>query len=192
MSLSTIRHRKIPALARLHGNFIEFALPVQVFAHLTAPWRISGMRMLDLFRVWVRSLQAYHGVTLGWVCSMERQPSPHIHAAILAATPLDCAHAATLWRGMVAPRYSEAAIVEPFRRGICGMGYIVKELDTDAEEVEFSDNIAAFMDTAKASPFQTSGPQLRQQRRIREQLRRASQERGGNLSGCAGEVSDSR
>lgn len=192
MPLSTICHPKIPVLARLEGNCIEFALPVQVFAHLTAPWRISEMRMLGLFLAWIRSLQAYHRVTLGWVCSIERHPSPHIHTAIIAATPLDCAHAATLWRGMVAPRYSDAAKVKPYRRGICGLAYILKELNTAAEEIQFSDNIAAFVDTGKESLFQTSGPQLRQQRRIREQLRRASQRKEGNFAERVGAVSESR
>ena len=80
---------------------------------------------------------------------------------------------------MVAPRYSYAAKVEPYQSGLCGTGYILKALGTPAENIQFSENVAAFADTFKGSFFATSGPQRRQQRRIREQLRRASGHKDG-------------
>lgn len=161
--------------ARSEASFLESALHVQLFAHLTTPQRISEMALRGVFTDWILRLQARHHVTLGWVRAIERRPSPHIHAAVLAATPLDCAQAADLWQGIVAPRYSGAAKVELYQAGLCGMEYILKTLDTVADEIHFSDNAAAFAVTARKSIFQASPSQRRQERRIHEQLRCAEE-----------------
>jgi hypothetical protein len=174
MSLSNIYKPRVSFLAKSEGKFIEANLPVQAFAHLTAPWRVERQRLLDQFREWILGLQDHHRITLGWVRTLERWPSPHIHAALIAAAPLDCTHAALLWRAMIAARYSEAAKVEVYRDGCCGLGYVLKQLDTNAEEIQFSDNISAFAGTAGQSAFPATRAQLRQRRRIRQQLMNAA------------------
>jgi hypothetical protein len=163
-------NRTIPSLAKLESNFLESLLPFQAIAHLTTLRPMSRDRLNDAFSQWVQALQAHHRMTLGWVKSMEDAPQRHIHAALIATIPLDCTHAAALWQAMVAPRYTEAARVEPYRDGLCGIGYVLKRLDSPNEEPQFSDNIPAFAQPARKSRFPTNSAQRRQQRRIGAQL----------------------
>ncbi len=161
-------------MAESEGRFLELALLVRAFAHLTTPHRVSSVKLNQLFLAWIGRIQARHEMTLGWVRSIERSPKAHIHAAIFAAAPLDCDSAASLWQEMIAPRYSEAAIVEPYRRGLCGLGYILKQLDSPAEDIQYSDNIVAFGPGNGKSRFRTSSAQRRQIRRIKAEIRRAA------------------
>ena len=174
MPLSHFCNPRISFLAKLEGEFIESNLPVQAFAHLTIPWSVEQQRLLGQFCQWIRGLQAYHRITIGWVRTLEAKPSPHIHAALIAAAPLDCIHATLLWRAMAAPRYSEAGRVEAYRDGCCGLGYVLKQLDTNSEDIQFSDNITAFASSARPSAFHASPAQQLQQRRICQQLKNAT------------------
>jgi hypothetical protein len=163
-------------VAKIEGNFLEFVLPVRSFAHLTTQHRISSGRLSGAFLTWIGRIQAHHKLTLGWVRSIEPFPKAHIHAALIAAAPLDCVFAALLWQEMVSPRYSEAAIVEPYRRGLCGLGYILKQLGNPAAGIQYSENIAAFAPGSGKSLFRTSSAQRRQIRRIKAEIRRADPE----------------
>lgn len=126
----------------------------------------------SIFRAWIVGIQKRHNVTVGWVRSIEHIPKLHIHAALVAPVPIDCDYAAALWQAMVAPGYSEAAQIKPYRQERCGTGYILKQLDRPASAIQFSENIAAFADGVEQSRFATSPAQRRQQRRIQEQLER--------------------
>jgi hypothetical protein len=159
-------------MAKVEGNFLESKLPARAFATLTTKSRMAQPQFDELFRVWIRGLQAHNRVTLGWVKSQESDPRRHIHVALVAAAPLDCGHAATLWQAMVAPRYSEAASVEPYTRGLCGLGYVLKRLGSPNEESQFSDNLHAFALGSGESLFRTNSAQRRQVRRIKVQLNR--------------------
>jgi hypothetical protein len=162
--------RRIPPLAKLESCFLESLLPFQAIAHLTTLRPMSRERLDDAFSQWVQALRRHHRITLGWVRAIEDSPQRHIHAALIAAIPLDCAHAAAFWRGIVSPRYIEAAIVELYRDGLCGIGYVLKRLHNPAEQIQFSDNIAAFAQPGGKSHFRTNSAQRRQRRRIGEQL----------------------
>lgn len=161
--------RRIPIIARLEGNFLESKLPVRAFVTLTTRNRVAQYRLDESFSAWIRGLQAHNRMTLGWVGSIEHDPQRHIHAALIAAAPLDCAHAAALWQTMVAPRYSEAAVVKAYRNGLCGVGYVLKQLGNSKEEPQFSDHIQAFAPGSGKSLFRSTSAQRRQTRRIKAQ-----------------------
>lgn len=137
-----------------------------------APGRAAQAR--ESFSAWIQGVQAHNRVTLGWIKSIENDSQPHIHAALIAAARVDCTHAAMLWRAMVAPRYSEAAIVKPFRRGLCGLGYVLKRLGNTAEDIQFSENITSFAAGNGKSLFRTSSAERRQRRRIKAQFEQDS------------------
>jgi hypothetical protein len=159
--------RRISPLAKMEGDFLEVNLPARAFATLTTLHRVTPYRLDEMFLAWIRGVQAQHKRTLGWVKTIEIGPKPHIHAALIATAPLDCTQAALLWRRMVAPRYSEAAIVEPYKDGLCGLGYVLKRLDNQMEEIQFSDNIQAFAPGDGKSRFRTNSAQRRHVRRIK-------------------------
>lgn len=159
--------RRIPPAAKIEGNFLEWKLPARAFATLTTRGRVAPQRLDELFTAWTQGVQAHDRLTLGWVRSIETYPQPHIHAALIAAAPLDCAYAEMLWQAMVAPRYSAAGIVEPFNDGLCGFGYVLKQLGNPKEEPRFSDNIVAFAPGRGKSLFRTNSAQRRQARRIK-------------------------
>ena len=115
MSFGTEGQRRIPRMAKAEGNFLEWNLPARAFATLTTLHRVAQYRLDEMFSAWILGVQAQHRMTLGWVRTIEIHPQPHIHAALIAVAPLDCTHAALLWRTMVAPRYPAAAIVEPYK-----------------------------------------------------------------------------
>ena len=174
MSFRAIGQRRIPPLAKMEGNFLELNLPARAFATLTTRNRLAQHRHDELFTAWIRGVQAHHRITLGWVKTIEMGPKPHIHAALIAAAPLDCTHAALLWRAMTAPRYSDAARVEPYLNGLCGLGYVLKHLGSSTEEAQFSDNISAFAPGSGKSLFRTNSVQRRHVRRIKAAMVRAA------------------
>jgi hypothetical protein len=166
--------RYIPPPAQRESTFLETVLPIRVFAHLTALQPMSRNGLDYWFKRWIAALQAHHRMTIGWVMSVEAAPKPHIHAALIAANPLDCSHAAHLWRKMVSPRYPDAAIVEPYHPNILGIGYVLKQNGVPTAEVQFSDNIAYFARASGNSLFPTSSAERRQRRRIRNQTERGA------------------
>lgn len=170
MTLLNKGKRKIPVATLTEGDFLESKLPVRAFATLTTPRRLSRDMLDGSFSAWVQGVQAHGGTTLGWIRSTENTPQMHIHAALIAAAPLDCLFAARLWRDMVAPRYSNAAKVELYRLGFCGLAYVLKQLGCAADDIEFSDNIAFFAAGSGKSLFRTRSAQRRQCRRIKEQF----------------------
>lgn len=171
MPLHTKGRGRISSLASIESYFLESVLPVRAIAHLTTRCAMAEDRLIAAFLAWIRGIQGYHGFTLGWVRGIERNPQRHIHAVLIAAHPVDCHYAAGLWRTMAAPRYSRAAVVEPYRRSRYGMGYVIKQLGSPAESIQYSNNIAAFGPGGK-SLFRTDAADRRQQRRIRAQLDR--------------------
>jgi len=159
--------RIISPLAKMEGDFLEMNLPARAFATLTTLHRVVQYQLEEMFLAWIRGVQAQQKRPLGWVKTIEIGPKPHIHAALIATVPLDCTQAALLWRSMVAPRYSEAAIVEPYMDGLCGLGYVLKRLDSHMEEIQFSDNIRAFAPGDGKSRFRTNSAQRRLIHRIK-------------------------
>lgn len=174
MSMGTRRRRNIPPIAKMEGNFLEWNLPARAFVTLTTPRRVARYRLDEWFSAWVRCLQAHHRMTLGWVKSVEISPRPHIHAALIASAPLDCTHAAALWQMMVAPSYSDAARVEPYKDGLSGLAYIMKRLGSSTEESQLSDNINAFAPGCGKSMFRTNSKRRRQVCRIKAAMVRAT------------------
>ncbi len=170
MSFTT--RQRIPKLATLEGNFLEATLPVRAFATLTTPRLRSLQYWDDRFSRYIQALQRQHRTTLGWVRSVEYRPQLHIHAALVAHSQLDCAYAATLWQEIVAPRWAEAAKVEPYQGDICGLGYVLKELGCSDEDVRYSPNLAFFAPSFEPVSRLNSA-QRRQCRRINMQLERA-------------------
>jgi hypothetical protein len=134
---------------------------------------MTSDHLKSVFRLWINGIQKHHGVTVGWVRSIEHFPKWHIHAALIAPISIDCNHAAALWETLAALGYSDAAIVKPYQRGLCGLGYILKQLDSPAESIQYSENIAAFAPSSGRSLFRTSSAQRRQIRRIKAEVRRA-------------------
>lgn len=161
-------------MAKMEGYFLQRNLPAQAFATLTTLNRMSQYRLDDLFLQWIRGVQAHHRMTLGWVKTIEIDPQPHIHAALIAAAPLDCVQATLLWRVMVAPRCSHVAIVEPYRDRFCGLGYVLKHLGSSMEESQLSDNIRAFAPGCEQSQFRANSAQRRQVRRIKAAMAQAT------------------
>ena len=164
--------RRIGKIPKIGGNFIESILPVRAFATLTTPTARSIMELESLFPIWIRGIQAPNRVTVGWVVSIEAYPQRHIQAALVSAAQLDCRHAIDLWQAMVAPRWPDAARVEPYTQGHCGLGYIMKQLGSVSVEPRLSDNLPAFSSGFTASQFEENSLQRRQTRRIKAQLAR--------------------
>jgi hypothetical protein len=164
--------RKIPHAALLEGNFLESKLPVRAFATLTTSRRLPQYRFDGLFSRWIQGVQAYNRLTVGWVKAEERAPQRHVHAALIAASPLDCDHAARLWKSIAAPRSPKAAEVKRYRKGVCGLGYVLKTLGGALEDAQFSANLNAFAPSLEPV-FPANSAQKRQRRRIKQQLEEA-------------------
>jgi len=169
VSLSRNGRRYIPKEAKQGAEYLESILPLQVFATLTVPDETSVIRLDGAFARWIMGLQAHNGITLGFIKAYERFPRRHIHAALVAAHPLDCEHAAQLWQAVIGRRSSAAAEVEPFKRGIDGLAYVMKSLDSLPEDVQFSRNLSAFYLGSALRFFGRTRAERRQVRRIRLQ-----------------------
>lgn len=169
MPLSVEGCRYIPNAALCEGEFLETALPLRAFATLTLPYHASTMTLDDSFSRWTRSIQSHNRLTLGWIKAYEHRPERHIHTVLLAAGPLDCYHAALIWREQMAKRYPLAAEVEPYINGMGGLAYVMKSLDRQAEDVQFSNNLSAFLPSSSARFFGCNSSGRRQINRIKRQ-----------------------
>jgi hypothetical protein len=172
MPMSSTPTRRIPELAICEGKFLESILPIQAIATLTTPVNHSGEEMSLAFLDLVAEIQAHERFTVGWIRALEHSPREHIHAVFIAPARLDCSFAESIWRLRTAQRYSEAARVEPYQAGRVGFGYVVKTLDTEREDLIFSDNLPAFALNYSGSASRTTSAQRRQVRRIKRQLER--------------------
>jgi len=90
---------------------------------------------------------------------------------LIAGSPLDCSHAEELWQSIAAPRYKQAGQVKPYRRGVCGLGYVLKRLGSSGEDIQFSDNISAFSPQSASRFFGRNAAERRQLQRIGNQQR---------------------
>ena len=169
MPLSVIGRKYIAAEAKLEGNFLESKLPLRAFATLTLPHNASIMKLDATFSRWIEHVQAHNRLTVGWIKAYEHRPKRHIHAALVAGAPLDCPHAASIWADLIAPNFKMAAEVEPYRRGILGLGYILKTLGSPTEETQFSRNLSAFAHDSGTRFFGRTSAERRQVRHIRNQ-----------------------
>jgi len=161
--------RKIPPAALVEGDFLESELPVRAFASLIT-LRQSSPNWFDwAFRDWVQGIQAHCGLTLGWIKSLEATPQLHAHVVLVAHSPIDCDHAENLWQSIVPHRYKRAAEVKPFLPGICGMGYVLKQLGRSFEDAQFSNNLPAFATQAGTRFFGRNAAEKRQLKRIAKQ-----------------------
>jgi hypothetical protein len=167
---SSKARRYIPNAAIREGEFLESKLPLRAFATLTLPYHVSPSMLDDCFSRWTRAVQSHNRLTLGWIRAYEQDPERHIHAVLLAAAPLDCHHAALIWREKIAPRYPTAAMVKPYEYGIGGLAYVLKSLDKDFEDVRFSANLNWFCLARQRSPSVRNSAERRQIRRIRRAL----------------------
>lgn len=174
MPLSKKWKPRIPQFAKVEGEFLEVTLPMKALGHLTTSYPRSMDRLAYIFRAWILDLQRHHGATLGWVRTIERSPQPHIHVALVCSVPIDCDYAVRSWRRLAAPRYFDAARVEPYRRCHYGIAYVLKQLECSATAIQCSDNISAFALGAGESRFPTTPTQRRQYRRIKAQLKQES------------------
>jgi len=164
----------------MEGAFLEENLPVVAFATLTLPQTTSRLRMDTLFDDWLRLLEAHNRSTIGWVRSYEASPRLHAHATLLAASPIDCGHAERAWQQVAGIKASNAAVVEPFVKGIAGFAYILKMLGRPSfEDVRFSDNLTAFAPNATLDVKDLRPRQRRFLRRIRARVLASWKERSG-------------
>ncbi len=170
---TNMKERRIPLAALLEGSFLEETLPVQAFATLTTLRQFARYRLDGLFSRWIQGVQAYNKWTVGWIEAEELTSQRHVHAALIAASPLDCDHAAQLWESIASPHYSQAAEVKPYVKGICGLGYVMKTLGGSLEDVQFSANLSAFAPSLEPV-FPANSAQNRQRRRIKQQLEKAA------------------
>lgn len=118
---------------------------------------------------WMELVQEHNAVTLGWIRALEPSPQLHAHVAILAARSIDNRHASLQWMQVTGARSKTAAVVEPYRFGICGLGYIMKSLDSHYEDVAYSSNLLAFVPDAERRHFGRNAAERRQIRRIERQ-----------------------
>ena len=166
MSTSAAASRYIPPDALREAAFLEESLPLQVFATLTLPHYAPRMALDTYFSQWTDSIQRHNRRTLGWIRAYENEPQPHIHAVLLASAPLDCDHAGMIWRKLIARRYPLAAVVEPYKFGIGGLGYVMKSLDRPSEQVQFSYNLSAFVPDSACLFFGRNCAERRHIRRV--------------------------
>lgn len=171
MSLCNVGFKpRISPLAEMEGDFLERNLPLRAFATLTTLTMAPRHQLDASLHQWIRDLQKHHRATIGFIRSVETTPQNHIHVALVAAVPLDCQYAESLWQHMAAPRYKEAAVVKPYQHGLCGLAYVLKELGGPFEDIQFSNNLLAFAAGSGKSRFPTTSAQRRQTRRIKEQI----------------------
>lgn len=161
-------------MAKAEGAFLEEVLPLRAFATLTTRTQRSRNEFDDLLDQWVRGVQEHNRLTIGTIRSYESGVRRHAHVALIAAGPLDCVHAETLWQKLAAPGYLRAAVVKPYIKAACGAGYVIKCLDFPVEEIAFSANVTAFATGIGKSLFRTTSAQRRQLRRIKAQLHKYS------------------
>jgi hypothetical protein len=158
--------RYIPKKVLRVAALLEDRLTLQAIATLTLPYRASRMALDTYFSEWANVIGRHNRLTIGWIKAYETEPQPHIHAVLVASGPLDCSHARQSWREIAAPRYPEAAFVEPYRFGIGGLGYGMKSLDRSSEQVQFSDNLSAFLPGGGTRFFGRTSAERRHIRRI--------------------------
>jgi hypothetical protein len=167
--LSVAGRRYIPRMTLCHAAFLEERLPLRAFATLTMPYDVSQMAMDDAFRCWTACVQSHNRLTIGWIRAFEPDPQRHIHAVLLAMDVLNCDHAALIWRELVARRYPLAAKVEPYRYGVGGLAYVLKSLDRNTEDIQFSENLSAFVPNSAFRFFGSNAAERRHIRRIHSQ-----------------------
>ena len=173
MSKGVAGGRYIPLVALREAVFLEERLPLQVFATLTLPHYASRIALDTYFTNWTDCIQRRNRLTVGWIRAYENDPQPHIHAVLLASAPLDCDHAGLIWRELFARRYPLAAIVEPYRFGIGGLGYVMKSLDRPSEQVQFSHNLSAFVPDSALRFFGRNSAERRHIRRVMRQQQKS-------------------
>lgn len=169
MSSKQTRRSHISAEALAFGNALEAILPFRAVATLTLPHSASIPALDGMFTRWLDGVQAHNHLTLGFIKAYEMYPRRHIHAALVAAGPLDCVHAVLLWQGVIGRKSSTLAQVEPFKYGIGGLAYLTKSLRSSAEDVQLSKNLSAFQNYSASQFFGRTSSERRQQRRIRLQ-----------------------
>ncbi len=169
MPLSRTGHTKVADVPRLEGDFLENVHTAQAFVTLTRTSHASRLKLHDDFQRWTRGLQKHNRLTVGWIKAVEPLPRRHIHIIVFAGKAINLTHAEDLWRAIVAPRYLEAARVEPYTHGIGGAAYVLKSLDRDYEDVQFSPNLTAFYPNSEHLAFGRNRAERRQVRRIRAQ-----------------------
>ncbi len=96
-----------------------------------------------------------------------------MHAALIAARPLDSTIAEFHWLNIIASRNRKLVEVKPYQDGLCGLGYILKRLGSVREDIRFSSNLAAFVPDAASRFYGRKGPEKRQLSRIRTQIQNA-------------------
>jgi hypothetical protein len=163
--------RKIPRAALIEGQHLEGKLPIKAFITLESLWPKSRNWFDGAFHDWLQAVKSHNRLTVGWIKSLEAYPQLHLHGALVAASPLDCLHAEQSWRNIVYPRYKHAAKVEPYAGDKCGLGYILKRLDSQYEDIQFSCNISAFSPDSDTRFFGQNSYEKRQLRRIRSQFK---------------------
>lgn len=128
----------------------------------------------DVFPRWTRAVQSHDRLTVGWIRAYEHEPRRHIHAVLMAGGALDCFHAQEIWQQSLARRSSLAAIVQPYRYGVGGLAYILKSIDGSKEDLQFSENMTAFVPNGALRSFGGNSVERRHIRRIMAQTQSRS------------------
>lgn len=162
--------RYIPLMARIEGDKLERCLPLSAFVTLTLPHQTSRSKLDTAFLRWIERVQGDNKLTLGWIKAYEPHPALHCHAVLLSASEVDCERACLRWHEIIGSRSRTSAKVEIFRSGIGGLPYVLKMLDRDAEDIQFSKNLTAFVPGAGRRFFGRRSTERRQLKRILVQL----------------------
>lgn len=164
-------NHRISNPALLEGRFLEQQLPFKLFATLTVLRAHSAEMLKSRYLAWVRALRAEFQIPIGWVMAIEPYPRRHIHAGLVAHAALQDSTAERLWNQTTGMLHRDAAKVTAYRPGLDGMSYIMKLLDTQAEDVQFSDNLADFHIRSGPPALGKSSKDRRRSRRIAQSLR---------------------
>jgi hypothetical protein len=161
--------RYIPPQALEEAAFLEARLPLRAFVTLTFQHEASRLKLDSSFKRWIQAIQAESRATIGWIKVYENDPARHIHAVLLAWRPLDCRRAELLWNQVTGSRCRDSAEVEVYQPGRNGLAYVLKSMDRDSEDIQFSDNLPAFDLDAPERSSKGTAAERRQSRRIQNQ-----------------------
>jgi hypothetical protein len=161
--------RYIPPQALEEAAFLEARLPLRAFVTLTFQHEASRLKLDSTFKRWIQAIQADCRMTLGWIKAYENDPARHIHAVLLAWRPLDCRGAELLWNQVTGSRCRDSADVKVYEPGRSGLAYVLKSMDRDSEDIQFSDNLAAFDLAAPEWSSKETAQERRQRLRIQNQ-----------------------
>ena len=130
-----------------HARYLEATFPLQLFATLTFPGQVSEEFANRHFDLWADRIQADYGMSISWILGLERRPSRHLHAAVVAPFYIEPLRCADRWREVTFQRRPSAAMVERYRPELNGAGlsYIAKAVEEHGCEVTYGKYLEFFV-----------------------------------------------